>query len=522
MSITIANIVNISIYGMAFLLGIFGAVLGIIRGLNRQTIRLVSVILSAVISFLLCMAISPMVNGFISGLKMDDLINIISPACGEPSRNVFRAFPEEMISHIASLPLALVVMPLLFVIVFFLVKLLMLIPHKIVCGAFAFTRKRNNIITRLLGMIVGFAQGVIVTALVLMPVTGAIWSIDASLEEMNKEYSTTINGKAINEIDETFLKGTEKHAILKLSDALTGFIYDGYMNVVLAGEKVDMRDSLTSTMNMLALLGELSESDFNALTPKEQELFSKLTAEIYNDNYLSVVISDLLSGVALAVDSGALEITYDEPVKGFIGELIEVLETSDSDNLGGDVVTIENIYYLMCNTGTMETLEKDPAHVYDKFAEVGSDGTTLFSKLSREFGSNPRMESLSTELTKLSMTLLLAKRGQDMAKTEEAINDVTETLETVTSIKKEDYETEAEYKEAVNSTIDTTLTDHGIHLPEEKVDELSDFVLEELGGKEEITEKDVSDFMVKYYDVYAKAKEEGTLPPGFELPATAG
>ena len=119
------------------------------------------------------------------------------------------------------------------------------------------------------------------------------------------------------------------------------------------------------------------------------------------------------------------------------------------------------------------------------------------------------MSGLSHKLTELSMSLLLAGRGQDMEKTAEAMNDVAETLESVIAIDKESFATEEEYKTAVNDSLGTTLEEHGIELTDEQLSELSDHVIEDFGGKESITEADLADFMVKYYDINALKQAMG-------------
>ncbi len=506
------TLVNLIFFGIALLLGAVGALFGFLRGLNRQTIRFITVIASAVLSFLACLGIYPALLNYFEGMSHEDFIAFLG-SFGVGVEGVYadliNCFDASMIAYFMSLPLGLIVLPIIFVLAFILISALMLILHKVLCGAFAFTKKSNNIITRLMGLAVGFVQGVIVCAILLMPVGGVMTTLDSSIDKVNESHPESVNAVALRDTYDAFFEGTDNNPVVMLTKMVSGFVYTSYCDAEVDGEDVDLRDTVTSVMDMLVVLGELSETDFRMLTKDEQVIFSKLTADIHQDKYLSVITSGVLRFIATGVKEGYIIITFEDPVGGFFREYIRVFSTSTKDNLSGDVMTTENVYYLLCDADIIRILEEHPKDVYDEFSKLGPDGTTLFGRMSREFEKNPRMAGLSHELTKLSMSLLLAGRDQDMSKTEEAMNDVTETLESVIAIEKETFETEEEYKAAVNESLGMTLEEHGIELTDEQLAELSDHVIEDFSGKESITEADIADFMIKYYDINALKQMAG-------------
>ncbi len=506
------TLVNLIFLGAALLLGAVGAIFGFIRGISRQTIRFITVVFSAVISFLACLGIYPALLSYFEGMTHEEFIGFLGMfgvSVEGAYANLLSCFDASMIAYVMSLPLGLIVLPLIFVIVFVIVSALMLILHTVLCGAFAFTKKRNNILTRIAGLALGFLQGVVVSAIVLMPAGGIMTTLESSVAAVNEEHPGANNAVALDNFYDSCFEGTEKNPVIMLTKLVSGFVYTSYCDAEVDGEEIDLRDTVTSVMDMVVVLGDLADADFNRLTEEEQIAFSKLTADIHQDKYLSVITSGFLRFIATAVKEGYIIVTYEEPVGGFFEEYIRVFSTSTKDNLGGDIITTENLYYLMCDADILLTLQESPGKVYKKFSEIGADGTTLFGRMSREFEKNPRMAGLSHKLTELSMSLLLAGRGQDMEKTSEAINDVTETLESVIAIDKESYETEEEYKSAVNESLGTTLEEHGIELTEEQLSELSDHVIEDFVGKENITEADLADFMIKYYDINALKEMAG-------------
>ncbi len=501
---TMPALVNLIIYGIALLLGAIGAIFGFIRGLNRQTVRFGTVILSAVASFLVCLGIYPALLAYFEGMDhagFAGFLGTFGVAVEGAWANLLSCFDASMIAYVMSLPLGLVVLPVVFVLVFIIISALALILHVVLCGALAFTKKRNNLLTRLSGLAVGFIQGFVVTAILLMPVSGMMNTLDNSIDKVNEKHPEATNAVALRGIYDAFFEGTDKNLVMNTSDIISGFVYSSYCAAEVDGDDIDLRDTVTSLMDMVVVLGDLARSDFYALNKAEQASFAELTSDIYQDKYLSVVTSGFLRFFATAVKEGYIIITYEDPVGGFFEEYVRVFASSTKENLGGDIVTTQNIYFHMCDANILKTFQESPKEVYFKFGEVGDDGTTIFGRMSKEFEKNSRMEGLSNRLTKLSMSLLLAGRDQDIEKADEALNDVAETLESIIIADKNEFETEQEYKESVNNSLGTTLEEHGISLPEEKLDELTDHVIEDFAGKENITESDIADFMIKYYDI---------------------
>ena len=122
-----------------------GLLLGRARGFARQIVRMISVIASAALAFVITGMVEGAISDWVVGLDMQSVINAIDDAValdGGFIKPLLLNLDPIVIGYILSLPMALLLLPLSFVLIFTLIKLLMLIPHKIVSGLLGFSRGR--------------------------------------------------------------------------------------------------------------------------------------------------------------------------------------------------------------------------------------------------------------------------------------------------------------------------------------------------------------------------------------------
>ena len=126
------------------------SLLGFSRGTSRSLMRLITVAVSAVAAYFGACILG---RAFVG------------------DRTFSSVFPMKNAAHapLAEAPLAAIVVPILFLVLFFLFSLLMLIPHKLICGIFGFSYERNNLFTRIFGAIVGAAHGAATALIFLFP-----------------------------------------------------------------------------------------------------------------------------------------------------------------------------------------------------------------------------------------------------------------------------------------------------------------------------------------------------------------
>ena len=112
----------------------------------------------------------------------------------------------------------------------------------------------------------------------------------------------------------------------------------------------------------------------------------------------------------------------------------------------------------------------------------------------------------------VAMALVLTNSGMSETIAPETLDNVKGSLNDVIAMDKDAYETEEEYKAAVSNTIGTTLDECHIALEPEQLDIVTDYVIQEFEGKEEVTDEDMVNFMSQYYDAYASGELEVPAP----------
>ena len=72
------------------------------------------------------------------------------------------------------------------------------------------------------------------------------------------------------------------------------------------------------------------------------------------------------------------------------------------------------------------------------------------------------------------------------------------------SIDKESYETEEEYVAEISNALDATLKSNQIELEKEIVDTMAQYVADNFSDMEVLTDEEVCDVIIYYYDAYLK------------------
>jgi hypothetical protein len=98
------------------------------------------------------------------------------------------------------------------------------------------------------------------------------------------------------------------------------------------------------------------------------------------------------------------------------------------------------------------------------------------------------------------------------------VENVKAGLNTALAIDPETFETEEEYKAAVSDSLGQTLEENGIGLTDSQLEIVTDFVIEEMEGVDEVTNAYIAEFVTKYYDAYTSGKLDDVLPDDTEIP----
>lgn len=120
------------------------------RGTSRSLMRLITVAGAAVLAFFA----TPIVG---RAFFADQTVASVLP------------FRLEQLDPIMNASLSEVLLPIVFVALFLAFSSVLVIVHKLLCGILGFSYKRNNVLTRLFGMVVGVLHGALTAVIVLFP-----------------------------------------------------------------------------------------------------------------------------------------------------------------------------------------------------------------------------------------------------------------------------------------------------------------------------------------------------------------
>lgn len=534
----ITEIVMISLYVLIGVLALIGLIKGLTRGICRQTVRSMTVICAAILAFIIARSLIPAIRDYVDGKTVGETVGAVGlsgvyeSALPEEIRNIVGCFDSEFLGTVVSLPIMTVVVPVLFVLLFIVLSAVLLLVHVILCGVFGFAKRKNNIATRLLGGVLGLVQGVAVAAILIFPAAGLL-TVSAEAAEQIRAESTVSAGESTaavpleGEVTDGGAGGGETQpTFLELYDKILKPIYDSPVITLVnkcggdammsafctdgeGEEKTDMREGVVAIIGVVNDASGMNGMDMQKLTEDDKAKIDALIARIERSDYLSSVVAGFIRGIAVAVDSGYLEVQGEEPYKGIMESGIAVFRDTNESTLHADLKTIRDVYFLMSDEDVVLALAgaEGAMSMEDALAQTDENGDTVIRRVSAMLNENEHTRSLTGVLTKVSVSIMAKAYGDGLGiDAEQTYENVKSGLSKISGIDKG--LTDEKYTAEVASTINTTLKGSEIDLEPGVVDEMAKYVTENYKEKPdgELTDKELDDIIISYYDAYLKTK----------------
>ena len=511
------------IYGFVAVFALFGALAGLWRGFLRQTVRTTTIVISLVASYALLSIGYGYFDRFLDGKTMADVegwlrsSRIITP---DVDLSWIYNFDVHTAELILKLPLSLVLMPVIFVACFVVISFVMVIAHKIVCAVCGFRSHRNSAATRILGMLLGLVQGVVVAGVLLMPVIG--------VGNMAKEAVAQLNEQAPNEESitvtcsngyDTYVKSVNENHVMNAYGALgINLLYESIATIDIDGEAANMTELLPSGVTLAYNAARLKGADMKNLTSENEASIKAMIEAVKNNKYLSSVLSETTRSLAYAYTNGKLNIPINEKFASILNATAEIFHTSDATNIKGDLDTLSDVFFILSRDGVLNSLDKGSDAMLDVLVKRDAGGDTTVSRIVDTIKQNDRTKPLVTLFTKLSVTVMSEEIGvsDDIFATYDNIKNSLNS--DVLTIDKNSYATEEEYVAEVSLALDTTLKNNNIELEKDIVDTMAQYVADNFSEVTEITDEEASDIILYYYDAYLEYVESGTVPDDIPLP----
>lgn len=518
----LSDIINYGLYGLALSAVLGGAALGFKRGIGKQTIKLVLMLGSIVLSFWVSMKIYPLVYGFIAGRPIADTCAMIGITFDPTTAGIINSVEIEAAAYILAIPLMLVLIPIIAMLIFAIASGLLMIPSLFICGVLGFGNKYNNIFTRMGGAAIGAIEFFVALCVVLAPFVGIVNVAGDAIKNAEAKYPDAANTVAIGTIYHSNAEKLETNRVFKFIDSNFGYMYDEYTDLEMNGHEVQMEKVASDFFELFVLYGELGGANFDSPSPEVKETMNTMVEVFGKDEYMTTIASGVVKSASSAMINGNIQLNIEEPMATFVHSLLNVFATSDKTTIEADLKTVLSIYYVITDSGAIGNMGDQNA-MLQSFLTQDEEGKSVINLILETLDSNPRFSHVSADLSDFAMSMLMQGMGND-GDVKETLDEVKGTLNNIVSINKEDYATEEEYKADVSKEIDDTLKNNGLELTDEQLSKVTDYVITEFEGKEEITDMDMALFMAKYYDVYGtvpEIPEDGGLPEipdDFEIP----
>ena len=512
--------------GVFLILTVLGLLKGFGRGAGRQTVRAVTIVISAIISLTAIGFITRSLSDLCAGKTLDEVVMMLGVSEGVPENvmDLLACFDAVTAERLIDLPLMAVISPIVFSLLFVLVSAVLLIAHGIVCSIFRLSGKRAGVASRLIGMTIGAVQGMAVAIICLVPLINLVGMASDTNDGIVEHHPENADELAVCQMYDEYVRDTRESPVFNIAYSLGGnLICDSLATIDIEGEKVNLRDTLSLVLVATDDFIELGEFDWTNPTDEQCDALENIIDKLSHDTYVASILSGTMRGLATSIDSGVIVFELEEPVLGVMNSLVSVFTTLNEDNFGHDMDTILDVYLLLAKEKVLETLASHPDDITAAFIAENEAGETVIKRVISTVQSNPHMKPLVTMLTKLSLSIMMNDVGIENG--EEIYDTVKDGITEVIAIDKTQYETEDEYVAAVSDSLDKTLREHDIVLASDIVDSMAKYLASQeysnLTG-EEVTEDEVNDVIFSYYDAYLKYINEGGENPFPDLEIEGG
>lgn len=487
------------------------------RGVFRQALHTGLTILAAIIAFSVASSVGNELLSSLSEMSTEELIVTIESASGPLPADVtgiISSIDLKLVDYILMMPATTLVAPMLFTSIFLLLNWLFRIAYFILHKLLP---KGQTLVFKLTGLAVGLIEGMLIAGCVLLPIVSITTIADdvmATIEE-----SELAENEAVDEL----LDAYEQNVAPVTNNMAFGIVktFGGKaalktMATVKDGDiKMNMRDEMITTVK-IALIGSTSfeGADMKAPNDEAKAGIDAMLDELEGSYYLSTIVAGTLSGMARAIDGGVLNFELESAYASLLGSAISVLKSTSIETLDDDLDTIKNVYYILGDNDVLAALTAEGADVSQILTQKNVGGDTVVNQIIDTINTNAHMRPLVTSLTKLSISVIC-----DSMSAGDNSDEVYDNLKgglntTLTEIKKDNYETDEEYRSALSESINVTLVENDINLEPEIVAGIADHVAENYGDVDSLSDEEFNDVMLSYYDAYLKYQETGEIPEG--------
>ena len=530
--VAIVGLVILALFLLIIVLKMLG---GLRRGVWRQLVRTGMTLLAAVVSYIAAIWLSNHIIGSLNAENFESLIALVEsyvPELGNTLREAISSFDGELVEYILLLPSAILLIPILTTLLFFVVNFVLKIVRAIIIKILGFKKARNST-QRLGGAILAAIEGLIWITMVMLPICGALSLVDQAYDKAISSAEGESKTELVETYDAYLAPLTNNPAITFINSFGADAMANGIATVKIDDEQTNIREELLSFAHIIIVDGSsLKGADLTAPTQEQKEAIGSIVDALGESPIMSRVLVHTLHSVPSIYNSGLIPLDLGEEYGVIVDNLLTFPATTERETIGADLDTIQDFYFGFCDSGLISAIQNGEDIM--QFISDDYNGDRHVLGMINTLSGNQRTQGIVDGMYNLVLNAAFSgssgstegeNGGESAALPEINIQDVKEGINNIVSVNKSDYETEEEYREELSNTIGTTINDTiGVELEEEVVDEIADYVDENYSEQlEDLTDEEFNELIFEVIDIYQgylNGEEinpddlEGLLPDG--------
>lgn len=486
---------------------------GFFSGAIKQGIRFGTLVLAIGVSVLVTSGVYSYITSQLSGLtaqQIVDTINSYAPVFEGDSLGWISGVEADVLLYILAVPFGIIILPIAFIPVFLIINIISMIVSAIICKATGINKMKKNVGIRFGGMAIGVVQGIVIAAMILLPVAGLSPYIEEAMDTVEVNADTDEASRELSDSYNEYVAPVTEGVSVKLLSFFGGsIVYDLVATVDVGDESVSMTSLIPDAATIYSESMKCSGMDWKHLTSDQEQSVRTMVTTFKNNEYLTAVSAEIISTFSGAIASGEVTFELDESLDSIIKEFFEVFSETTSVTVGADIDTLVDVYLVLASDGFFTAMASDESS--DEMLAIltsEEDGKTIVNKVVEILRANERTKNLVTLITKLSITIM--SNSMELG---EEVTQVYENVKTgindVLSIEKEG-KTEDEYLDELSASLDGTLRENGIEIEKDIVDDMAGFINENFEAGVTLTDEEIDDIILSYYDAYIKYLANGT------------
>ena len=505
-------LLSIAVTLIVLLGAIIGALFGLLRGFKRSIVTVIGTATAALLAFLLAKPITGWIANFVFekvGIKnlipmYNDLVEV-SPALGE---------------FISVLPVAIVA-PIVFLVLFVILKLIVKIP----CGIISLSMGSKSD-RRVLGMPIGAGQGIISALVIVFVITGFISTADNLTTAIKNDKSTITQDlrSTVDDFDDV-IEATKKDPVVKIlcrkapakSELTTSvnFVYSGLTTFKLNNQKANLNEELVGVINTLTCITPIaSNTDVTKWSDTEIAALQKFADKMNQSVLLKNVGTDFVSGACTKWSNNEKFMGMERPkadamIDPIISALFGSFKNTTVNTIHDDLTTVIELFKTFNRHNVFSSLTGNG----DSSNMMSALSGDLVKEVLEVLNSNPHghFNALVGEVTNLGLRLLAQTLNLPENNNEIYTNLTDDIAEKLTDVVADGI-TEEEITQLANDT-KSILAENGIDVSEEAVQVVTDGIVEKFANEGgEISGEKVQEFFQEFAVAYDST--EGFMPEG--------